>query len=200
MAIGSAARHRVDMPLRRICVAWDASLPSRWALAFGARLAEGGRAELVVAHVVPPATDAIEIPLPAGTHVLSGRTAEQLVWLAQRERVDALVVGTRPLSGPARLLAPRLRHELLATAPCPVVLVRHAPVLDRTTCLVAGGDEAAATALADALDARVVRESERPPLLAVVGRERFHGLRRRLGTSAVDDLIETVDCPVAVAA
>lgn len=186
------------MPLRRIGVAWDASLPSRWALAFASRLAEGGRAELTVAHVVPPATDAIDIPLPAGTHVLSGRTAEQLVWLARRERLDALVVGTRPLQGAARLVAPRLRHELLASAPCPVVLVRHPPVLDRQTCLMAGGDTGAAEALAAALDARIADRSERPPLVAVVGRERFHGLRRRLGTSAVDDLIETVDCPVAV--
>jgi hypothetical protein len=80
------------------------------------------------------------------------------------------------------------------------VLVRHPPVLDRKTCLLNGGDVGAANALAAALEARVVEhESPDPPLLAVVGRERFHGLRRRLGTSPVDDLIETVDCPVAVA-
>ncbi|MDA0182257.1 universal stress protein [Solirubrobacter phytolaccae] len=187
------------MPLRRICVAWDASLPSRWALAFATRLARGGRAELIIAHVVPPGTDEIAIPLPPGTHVLSGRTAEQLVWLAQRERIDVLVAGTRPLAGSARLIAPRLRHELLASAPCAVVLVRHPPVLDRGTCLLAGGDADAAATLAAALDARLVHREERPPLLAVTSRERFHGLRRRLGTSAVDDLIETVDCPVAVA-
>lgn len=120
----------MGMPLRRIGVAWDASLPSRWALAFAARLAERGEAELTVAHVVPPATDEIAIPL-----------------------------------------------------------------LDRRTRLLAGGDESAARVLA----ADVVRDRERPPLIAVVGRERFHGLRRRLGTSPVDDLVETVDCPVVVA-
>ena len=186
------------MPLRRICVAWDASLPSRWALAFATRLARDDRTELIVAHVVPPATDEIDIPLPAGTHVLSGRTAEQLVGLARRERADVLVVGTRPLKGPARMLAPRLRHELLATARCPVVLVRHPPVLDRDTCLLAGGDEDAAITLALALGTTIAPKA-REPLLAITGSERFHGLRRRLGTSAVDDLIETVDCPVAIA-
>lgn len=198
MAAAVRMRHLGGMPLRRICVAWDASLPSRWALAFARRLASAVGAELMVAHVVPPATDEIAIPLPAGTHVLSGRTAEQLVWLARRERIDLLVVGTRPLRGPLRLLAPRLRHELLATAPCPVVLVRHPPVLDRDTCLVAGGDEDAATTLADALGATIAPAADQP-LLAVTGSERFHGLRRRLGTSAVDDLVETVDCPVVVA-
>lgn len=199
MARGAGVRHGVGMPLRRICVAWDASLPSRWALAFARRLARDDRAELVVVHVVPPATDEIDIPLPAGTRVLSGRTGEQLVALARREQADLLVVGTRPLRGPARLLAPRLRHELLATAPCPVVLVRHPPVLDRDTCLLAGGDEDAAATLADALGATLAPAQDEPPLVAVTGKERFHGLRRRLGTSAVDDLVETVDCPVVVA-
>ena len=47
--------------------------------------------------------------------------------------------------------------------------------------------------------APVVRRAAEPPLIAVAGRERFHGLRRRIGASAVDDLIETVDCPVALA-
>lgn len=185
--------------LHRVCIAWDGSLPARWALAFATRLARGSDAELLIAHVVPPAAEDLDIGLPAGTHVLSGRTVEQLVAFARQEQVDVLVAGTRPLRGAARLLAPRLRHELLATAPCAVVLVRHPPVLDRTACLLAGGDEDAAASFAAALDAPVVDRSHDPPLLAVAGRERFHGLRRRLGTSAVDDLIETVDCPVAVA-
>ena len=50
-----------------------------------------------------------------------------------------------------------------------------------------------------AFGAPVVHRAVEPPLIAVAGRERFHGLRRRIGASAVDDLIETVDCPVALA-
>jgi nucleotide-binding universal stress UspA family protein len=183
------------MLLRRICVGYDESLPARWALAFAERLARRSGADLTIAHVVPPAADDLAIPLPPGTHVLSGRTAEQLVAFARAEHSDLLVVGTRPLQGASRLVAPRLRHELLATAPCPAVLVRHPSVLDRTACLLAGGDET----FAAVFDAPVVRRTADPPLIAVAGRERFHGLRRRIGASAVDDLIETVDCPVAPA-
>ncbi|HWK27978.1 MAG TPA: sensor histidine kinase, partial [Solirubrobacter sp.] len=61
-----------------------------------------------------------------------------------------------------------------------------------------------ATALARQLRADVVPVSTRlgwrrhKPLLAVVARERGHGLRRRLGASRTDALIETADCPVLV--
>ena len=150
------------MLLRRICVGYDDSLPARWALAFAERLARRSGAELTIAHVVPPAADDLAIPLPPGTHVLSGRTAEQLVAFARAEHSDLLVVGTRPLQGASRLVAPRLRHELLATAPCPVVLVRHPPVLDRTACLLAGGDET----FAAVFGAPVVRRTADPPLIA----------------------------------
>jgi nucleotide-binding universal stress UspA family protein len=192
------------MPLRRICVGYDDSLPARWALAFAQRLARGSDAQLAIAHVVAPVAEDVTIPLPPGTHVLSGRPVEQLVAFARAERADVLVAGTRPLTGPARLIAPRLRHELLATAPCPVVLVRHPPVRDRRICLHTGGADIAADVLAAALGATIARPGDEDPrdapVLAIAGSERFHGLRRRLGTSAVDALIEAVDCPVAIVA
>jgi nucleotide-binding universal stress UspA family protein len=192
------------MALHRICVGYDDSLPARWALAFAERLAAGSHAELSIAHVVAPvAEDAdLDLTLPPGTHVLSGRTAEQLVAFARAERADLLVTGTRPLRGSARLVAPRLRHALLASAPCPVVLVRHPPVHDRRTLLLQDGPEATAGHLAAALGATVAHRFDKDPrdapVLAVTATERFHGLRRRLGASPIDSLIEAVDCPVAV--
>lgn len=190
------------MTLRRICVGYDDSLPARWALAFAERLARGSEAELTIAHVVPPVAEDVTVALPPGTHVLEGRPAEQLVAFARAEHADLLVAGTRPLRGAARLVAPRLRHELLATAPCPVVLVRHPPVRDRRMCLLVGGAEDTADDLAAALGATVARRGDDDPrdapVLAVAGPERFHGLRRRLGASQIDALIEQVDCPVAI--
>jgi two-component system, NarL family, sensor histidine kinase UhpB len=171
--------------LGHICVAWDDSPPSRWALTFATRLAEANAARLSIVHVEPPVEhDLVELGavgrarrlLPAvvaslppaldvDTHVLTGRAAEQLVAFARAEHVDLLVAGTRPLRGRDRVLAPRLRHALLATARCPVALVPRPPA----------GEDA-----------------------VVVGRERWHGMRRRLGTSRIDAVIEQSDSPVVV--
>jgi two-component system sensor histidine kinase UhpB len=173
---------------RHVCVAWDDSPPARWALAFAANLARESGARLTIAHVTAPAGEcdlldlgedgrvrrsvqatAAMLPLDIDVRVrlLAGRPAEQLVALVHAEQIDMLVVGTRPLRGWERLLAPRLRHELLATAPCPVVLVRR-PTVRGDACV----------------DAEP---------------ERWHGLRRRLGMSRIDALVEQSGAPVRVA-
>jgi two-component system sensor histidine kinase UhpB len=171
--------------LSHICVAWDDSAPSRRALAFATRLAEANGSRLSIVHVEPPVEhDLVELgevgrarrllpavlaslppAIEAHTYVLTGRTAEQLAAFASAQEVDLLVAGTRPLRGHERLMASRLRHALIADAPCPVALVRQPP---------AGVD------------------------VVVMGRERWHGLRRRLGTSRVDAVIERSGCPVVV--
>jgi nucleotide-binding universal stress UspA family protein len=203
----------------RICVAWDGSTPAHWALAFAARLARDGGAELTVVHVTAPVeaevVDLDEARRPRRTLVaeaagvgadprlLAGRAADQLLAMAGAERADLLVAGTRPLTGIDRLVAPRLRHALLGDAPCPVALVRRPPVAGLPYVLAC--EEAAlstATELGAALRRSVVvgRLARHPsPMLAVIGPERAHGLRRRLGASAADDLIEQAGCPVVVA-
>ena len=144
-------------------------------------------------------------PIRREARLLAGRAAEQLLALAAAERVDLLVTGTRPLRGPARWLAPRLRHELLAGARCPVVLVRRAPRTALGAVVAVGSPQVLrlASTLAGSLGTHVVcghpGELAEPPLLVVVGRERAHGLRRRLKRSPADALVEAAHCPVVVA-
>jgi two-component system sensor histidine kinase UhpB len=222
--------HSLRTMLRHICVAFNDTPPARWALEVGTALALAGGARLTVAYVEPPMEHgvvdldeagrgrrvlpaevaALPPELDARACLLSGRAAEQLAAYARAAHVDLLVAGTRPLHGPARVYAPRLRHELLGAAPCPVALVRHPPRTDARPCLVAAGEAAgeAAATLATALGAALVLapadelasacEQERP-LLAIIGRERCHALRRRLGASAADALIGAAGCPVVVA-
>jgi nucleotide-binding universal stress UspA family protein len=149
--------------------------------------------------------------LLAGEQLLVGRPAEQLA--AAATRADLLVAGTRPLRGGQRLYAARLRHALLPNAPCPVALVRRPTVHEgaRPHNVVACGGAAAfefAEELAVDLRATVVRSSiaraaracrANRALLVVVAAERGHGLRRRLGRSATDVLVESAPCPVVVA-
>ena len=120
--------------LGHICVAWDDSPPARWALAFAVRLARASAARLTIVHVEPPtehellelgsvgrarrllpaAAASVPRAVDVSVRVLSGRPAEQLVAFARAEDVDVLVVATRPS---------RVRRELVAAAPCPVMLV-----------------------------------------------------------------------------
>jgi len=215
--------------LRHICIGWDDTPPSRWALQEAVALAEQHSARLTVAHVQPPMDhDLIELDecgrigrslpalvadLPAGVdarpRLLEGRAPEQLVALAHAESVDLLVLGTRPLRGPARLGAMRVRHELVAAAPCPVLLVRRPVTGHPSPYVVAAGKDAEPVAeqLADGLGATVLTVAppaaarvcrERNAALAVAAPEFGHGARRRLGVSAADALIEQARCPVVM--
>ncbi len=237
--------------MREICVAWDDTPHSRWALEFAAMLARRADAHLALVHVTASTeTELIDLgdagrprrtlaaaaaSLPSGLladeRLLVGRPAEQLA--AAAARADLLVAGTRPLRGGQRLYAARLRHALLPGAPCPVALVRRpfvahcegvrplnnsfgstprfAMLRGLTPVVVACGGAAAfelAEALAAGLGARVVRSSvaraaracrTNRALLVVVAGERGHGLRRRVGRSVTDVLVEEAACPVVVA-
>jgi nucleotide-binding universal stress UspA family protein len=214
----------------------------RSALACAAALARAAGARLSVVHVAPFADEPTGVredlldellgrredvrrrrrlaalatacglgPAPA-VRVLAGRVEPQLLACVADARADLLVVGTRPLRGLARLAAPRLRHRLLAAAPCPVAFVRPEPVAPGGLVVALCGGEGAA--LARRLGAGVVRLpppatareavaaaarcQELGATLVVAEGERHAGLRRRVGRSRTDALIEAAGCPVVV--
>lgn len=57
------------------------------------------------------------------THLMWGGIPEQLVHLAQTESCDLIVMGTRHLTGDKRLMSGRICNAVLATSPCPVLVV-----------------------------------------------------------------------------
>lgn len=52
-----------------------------------------------------------------------GVIAEQIVRLAETEHCDLIVMGTRHLTGDKRLMTGRICNAVIATAPCPVLVV-----------------------------------------------------------------------------
>jgi nucleotide-binding universal stress UspA family protein len=52
-----------------------------------------------------------------------GEIPEQIVHLAQSTSCDLIVMGTRHLTGDKRLMSGRICNAVLATAPCPVLVV-----------------------------------------------------------------------------
>jgi nucleotide-binding universal stress UspA family protein len=52
-----------------------------------------------------------------------GEIPEQIVRLAQTTSCDLIVMGTRHLTGDKRLMSGRICNTVLATAPCPVLVV-----------------------------------------------------------------------------
>ncbi|MDQ3586810.1 MAG: universal stress protein [Actinomycetota bacterium] len=243
---------RGDM-LRHICVAYDDDERAGWGLEVARDLARRASARLTIAHVVPPVDEAVDIreellielaglredvrwrhrlkalaatvrDVETHVHVLPGRVSFQLLELLHQERPDLVVAGTRALRGVQRSLAPRLRHALLAQAPCPVMLVRTPPAPDRQPVVLfcgrtatANRSVAAARAFAASLRWQLVRCRapahgrdaatlnavlaacrEHRPGFAVIAGERCHGLRSRLGTSGTAALIDAAPCPVLV--
>ncbi len=57
------------------------------------------------------------------THMVWGSIAEQLVNIAQTQSCDLIVMGTRHLTGDKRLMSGRICNAVLATSPCPVLVV-----------------------------------------------------------------------------
>ena len=152
----------------------------------------------------------------ADVDVVVGPVAAGLLELVRGRRPDLLLAGSRP--GRLRQLGPRLTHTLVAAAPCPVVLVRSRPALVREPVLLecgsAGGRQLAAALgwrlarsrlPAGRLDRRgllALRSAQRRyrPRLVVIARERCLALRAAAGISRVETLLDTVECPVLVAA
>lgn len=57
------------------------------------------------------------------TVVQSGVIAEQIVRVATSQHCDLIVMGTRHLTGEKRLMTGRICNAVIATAPCPVLVV-----------------------------------------------------------------------------
>ena len=61
--------------------------------------------------------------VPYRTFMQWGSIPEEIVQLAQREGCDLIVMGTRHMTGDKRLMTGRICNAVLATAPCPVLVV-----------------------------------------------------------------------------
>ncbi len=76
--------------------------------------------KVILEHAVGRAS---ELTLPPRTTMPWGEIAEQLVQTAQAESCDLIVMGTRHLTGDKRLMTGRICNAVIATAPCPVLVV-----------------------------------------------------------------------------
>jgi len=56
-------------------------------------------------------------------HLVWGGIPEQLVQIARTEGCNLVIMGTRHLSGDKRLMTGRICNAVLATSPCPVLIV-----------------------------------------------------------------------------
>lgn len=66
---------------------------------------------------------AVQAGIAYATHLIWGSISEQLVHLAQTENCDVIVMGTRHLTGDKRLMTGRICNAVVATSPCPVLIV-----------------------------------------------------------------------------
>jgi nucleotide-binding universal stress UspA family protein len=57
------------------------------------------------------------------TAISWGSIAEEIVQTAEVESCDLIVMGTRHITGDKRLMTGRICNEVIATAPCPVLVV-----------------------------------------------------------------------------
>jgi nucleotide-binding universal stress UspA family protein len=136
--------------LKKVLVATDFSAPSCAALTYGRALARSFGASLHLLHVVEnyflrPTAAVPHLVQQAKTRmlddqltdedrqVLAARTAlevsdepaETIVGYAKAQDIDLIVMGTHSRSGLDRLLVGSVAEQVIRTAPCPVLTVRH---------------------------------------------------------------------------
>lgn len=143
-------KSKVD--LNRILVATDFEILSMRALPFAVAFAERHGAKLLVAHIVPQLTyacyrpgsvdqvsreerDCAEFKLNQiiGSLQHEGRTCEALVEfgdpgkalieLADKHKIDLIVLGTSSRGGLGKLIVGSIAEEIIRKAPCPVLTV-----------------------------------------------------------------------------
>ena len=132
----------------KILVAVDFSDGSRKALAIADKIASKFRTKLILVHVIhDPATapgfyaakkagekvlhnmmnDFARKSLPKGRkvdkRVIPGLPAAQIVYLAKKEEVDLIVMGTHGLSGLKRLMIGSVVDKVMRASPIPVLAV-----------------------------------------------------------------------------
>lgn len=142
------------MQISRILVPVDFSASSYAAVGYASALASGAGAELLLVHVTVPSADFAATPdspegrpyalasqidpgAPALDHVVptlpdvryrhaivSGDPAEELLRLAQEERIDLIVMGTHGHTALARLLLGSVAESVVRSAPCPVLTLK----------------------------------------------------------------------------
>ena len=130
----------------RILLAYDGFEHSQHALEQAARLAADGKGEITVLSVVPPDARASksgghvmfrphahedvarahaylrELGLPSEMKMDAGDPAEQIVAEATTGEYDVVVVGSRGHGALGRLLLGSVSTEVVARAPCPVLV------------------------------------------------------------------------------
>ena len=135
-------------PIRRIVHPTDLSIASGSALIWAIRLAKQNRAELLVLHVLPPPTPIFEAEPVERPHkeaqlsalvkrirwvkvktrrlLLKGKTsvAKHIVKSARILRADLIVMGTHGRTGISRLFVGSVAARVVASAHCPVLVVR----------------------------------------------------------------------------
>ena len=75
-------------------------------------------------HIVMQAAErAAQAQVSHRTVTLWGGIPEQIVALAATNHCDLIVMGTRHLTGDKRLMTGRICNAVIATAPCPVLVV-----------------------------------------------------------------------------
>ncbi|MBI2460362.1 MAG: universal stress protein [Candidatus Rokubacteria bacterium] len=147
------APEAVPSRLTRICYATDFSATARAAWPWAVALAEASGAEIDLVHVVfTPVPDrhlSAEMlatmarrlreagraqaegllrgsPLPperVQIHIGSGVVGDQIVHRAQSRSADLIVMGTHGWSGLLRWMLGSVAHEVIQTAPCPVLTI-----------------------------------------------------------------------------
>ncbi|GIX46964.1 MAG: universal stress protein YxiE [Candidatus Tectimicrobiota bacterium] len=138
---------------RKVLAATGGSPWSRNAVATAIRLVAATGGELFVAHILEDdpqyqplaasadpqlrqeieatgrdilaqaARQAAQAGVPYQTLSAWGRIPEQIVRLAAAHGCDLIVMGTRHLTGGKRLMTGRICNAVIATAPCPVLVV-----------------------------------------------------------------------------
>jgi nucleotide-binding universal stress UspA family protein len=76
----------------------------------------------------------------AGTHLRTGRPAEEVVGLAEELGADLMVVGSRGLGGVKRLAVGSVSEGVVSLAPCPILVVRGGEGVWPPTRIVIGAD------------------------------------------------------------
>jgi len=112
----------------RILIGVDSSQRSEDAVAFAARLARAGRAELVVAAVNPEGDEAERLGEPLGARIVvveAPSAAHGLHELAEAEGAALVVVGSTHTGPLGRVRPGSTGERLLAGAPCAVAVAPH---------------------------------------------------------------------------
>ena len=132
--------------LQHLLVPLDFSGQSRQALRYAVPIAQKFSAKIHLVHVLKPVgkaelaelphlkhaaikrlgemTDLLPARLRAGNAVLTGRPAEQILQLAQKNNIDLIVLTTKGRTGLRRALVGSTAEHIMRHAPCPVISIR----------------------------------------------------------------------------